>query len=62
MIGMKDWLQNKSNEIASSEYNSDFYDLPQDKQDDIYNEAIELYIEHNCDQINLAMYEALRKQ
>ena len=41
----KYWIQNRAEEIAREKYESEFEDLPQDKQTEVYNRATEAYKE-----------------
>ena len=54
MIGMKDWLQRRAEELALTEYNMDFHELIQEQRDRIYNAAINDYKDYMADRIDNA--------
>ena len=56
----KYWIQNRAEEIALEDYDSEFYGLPTDKQREVYHKATEAYNEAYADSID-ATYEAIRE-
>jgi len=54
MIDMKDWLQNKAEEIALIKYEREFYDLTSEQQNIVYNETINDYKDYIADSIDRA--------
>jgi len=38
---MKDWTQNRADEIANELYDKEFYDLPSSLRDEVYAKAME---------------------
>ena len=55
----KYWIQNRAEEIAVEEYGKEFYDLPDELWDKVYQQAIEAYKEAYADRID-STYEAIR--
>ena len=55
----KYWIQNRAEEIAREEYETEFEDLPRDKQQEVYKQAEEAYKEAYADRID-STYEAIR--
>jgi len=48
----KDWIQNRAEEIANQDYDSEFYNLSQEAQLDVYGQAMEEHKEHVADLID----------
>lgn len=55
----KAWIQERADEIALEEQGKDFYELPNDMQDMVYNKATEDYKDAYADMMD-ATYEAIR--
>ena len=55
MMGYKDWIQNKAEDIANQEYGLGFYDLPEQTQTVVYNRAMEANKDYVADQIDKAV-------
>ena len=55
----KYWIQNRAEEIAREDYDTEFYDLPDDKRSEVYNKATEAYKDEYADRID-STYEAIR--
>lgn len=53
----KDWIQNKAEELALEQHNTDYYGLPKSTRHQLYDKACELYKDHYAGQIDAA-YEA----
>lgn len=51
-MNYKDAIQEYADEIAWESYDKDFYDLPEDKQDKVYEQAQERYIDNFASQID----------
>jgi hypothetical protein len=58
----KDWIRNRAMELAEEKYDTDFYDLPDHLQIEVYNQAIEDYKDHYADEIDAAYDRALEAQ
>lgn len=48
----KEAIQVHADEIAWDKYGKDFYDLSEDEQDKVYEEAQEQYVDHFTSQID----------
>ena len=48
----KEWISEKAYELADEKYNKEFYDLSDELQMEVYNEAVEAYKDFLADQID----------
>lgn len=56
----KDWIQNRADELALEQYNEDFYNLPSEVRDTIYQQAMADYADHYASQVDAA-YDRMKK-
>ena len=49
---MKDWIQNRADDLATELHNKEFYDLPSNLQDTVYQQAMEDWTDYYADQID----------
>jgi len=56
----KDWIENRAHELAEERYNKDYYDLPENIQQEIYTRAEADYIDHHASQID-ALCDRMRE-
>lgn len=61
MLNMKDWAQNRADEIALEVYNREFYNLGPHIQLLVYAKALEDYKDYYADLVD-STYERLRDQ
>jgi len=61
MTDYKDWIENRAHELAEERYNKDYYDLPENIQQEIYNRAVADYIDYYASKID-ATYDRIREQ
>ena len=47
----KDWMQDRADEIAREQYGVEFYDLSDDTQEEVYNQAGIDYADHVAMQV-----------
>jgi len=50
----KEWAQNRAEEIALEKYDAGFCELAEDKQTEVYNQAVQDYKDHIADQKDAA--------
>ncbi len=51
ILDYKGWIQNKADDIAREEYDQEFYDLPEEIRDAVYNKATQAYKDTYADLI-----------
>jgi len=56
----KDWIQNKAEDLALEKQGKEFYELPRELRDTIYNMACEEYKDYLANEID-RIYEQLRE-
>ena len=61
LTDMKEWIQNRAEEIAQEVHNKDFYDLGHHTQLQVYAKAMEDYKDYYASLID-STYERLRDQ
>lgn len=58
-MDIKEWIDNKAEEIALYIYDLEIYDLPKETRTEIYNQAVELWGQFLTDMINRAVKKSV---
>lgn len=53
-MDMKDWIQNKAEELAQELYNADYFDLDENTQRALFDKACEGYHDYYAAKIDVA--------